>query len=214
MFINIRHRVLDKNKILNQTVEVLDQTDVIQDLIDTYKPGGFNYVFNPCHMIPKLEALSEQSEADAQKDSKFNKPLWFIPPEKTDFISGKPQYYPRVSKKCVEENMRKSLAGLLRLSGFKNATNSSLILFVDAVDEFLKQFLDTIKSQVHINNDRNTEIDILTLEKSYNSMTKNSLLSLHNYYKNEMIRRNRSGISELQNNFQDYEKIIQMNQKP
>lgn len=214
-YFTIFFRFMNDNKIVNQTIENLDQTEIIRDLIETYKPGGFNYVFNPCQMIPKLETLSEQSEAEILKDRKFTKPLWFIPPENTKFTEGHPQEYHKVSKKFVQASLRKSLAGLLRISGFKNATNSSLILFVDAIDEFYKNFIEQIHTQhLHNNHDRSYEIDIITLEKSYYSMTKKSLLTLHNYYKNEMMKKNSLGTVELKDNFQEYEKIIQMNQKP
>lgn len=207
--------MLQHNKIVNQTIENLDQTEVIKDLIETYKPGGFNYVFNPCQMIPKLEALTEQTEADILKDQKFTKPLWFIPPQNTNFTQGQPQEYHKLSKKFVQNSLRKSLAGLLRMCGFKNATDSTLILFVDAIDEFYKNLMEQIHFQhLHNNCDRKFDIDIMALEKSYYSMTKKSLLTLYNYYKNEMLKKNCLGILDLKDNFQEYEKIIQMNQKP
>lgn len=52
-------------------------------------------------------------------------------------------------------------------------------------------------------------IDILTLEKAYFSMTNTSLTSLHNYYKNEIIDRNRSEILKFKNTKQQYEKLVE-----
>lgn len=52
-------------------------------------------------------------------------------------------------------------------------------------------------------------LDIITLEKAYYDLTHSSLTSLHNYYKNEIINRNRSEILNFIDTQQQYEKLVE-----
>lgn len=54
-------------------------------------------------------------------------------------------------------------------------------------------------------------LTIATLEKAF-AMNNSSLTTLHNYYKNEIIARNKSEIDEFKNVYQDYDKLMQENQ--
>lgn len=205
-------RLVKPNKIVAQTIEVMDQTEIIKDLMETYKPG-YNYVFNPCQMVSKLEVLSH-SEINLVKDRKFQKPLWFIPPNDTKFTLGQPKDYNVVSKEFVRQSLRKSLAGLLRINDFRNSTESALALFVDAIDEFYKNLLGEVRNELVTNNlDTEYEVEIGTLEKAYYGLTKKSLLSLHNYYRRE-IKKNRNEVDDFRTNFQEYDKVMQINKKP
>lgn len=47
------------------------------------------------------------------------------------------------------------------------------------------------------------------MEKAYFSLTNTSLTSLHTYYKNEVINRNRSEILKFMNTHQQYEKLVE-----
>lgn len=53
----------------------------------------------------------------------------------------------------------------------------------------------------------------MTLEKAYFAMNQTSLLTLHNYFNNDMIQKNQTDIAEFRNTFQDYDKLMQESQK-
>lgn len=53
-------------------------------------------------------------------------------------------------------------------------------------------------------------LTIATLEKAF-AKNNSSLTSLHNYYKNEIIARNKNEIDEFKNVYQDYDKLMQEN---
>lgn len=53
------------------------------------------------------------------------------------------------------------------------------------------------------------KIDIDTLEKAYKTVANTSLLNLHNYYKNEIINRNRAEIIRFKGTQLDYEKLVE-----
>lgn len=74
--------------------------------------------------------------------------------------------------------------------------------------------MDNIKTAlITQSKDRENEIDVMTLEKSYFAMNQTSLLTLHNYFNNDMIQKNQSHIAEFRNAFQDYDKLMQESQK-
>lgn len=52
------------------------------------------------------------------------------------------------------------------------------------------------------------KIDIDTLEKAYKTVSNTSLLNLHNYYKNDIINRNRSEIVRFKSTQLEYEKLV------
>lgn len=52
-------------------------------------------------------------------------------------------------------------------------------------------------------------IDIDTFEKAHKAMTNTSVLNLHNYYKNEIINRNRAEIIRFKSAHLQYEKLVE-----
>lgn len=53
------------------------------------------------------------------------------------------------------------------------------------------------------------KIDIDTLEKAHTALTSTSIMNLHNYYKNEVINRNRSEIIRFKSTQLEYEKLVE-----
>lgn len=97
----------------------MNQSDMIRTLIDTYSnKTGYNYVFNPCQVIPKLESQIPGNDTNVAMDKKFSKPLWFINPIETNFTKGQPEVLPRITKPVVQKLLRKSLCGLLRMHDY------------------------------------------------------------------------------------------------
>lgn len=86
-------------------------------------------------------------------------------------------------------------------------------MLVDGVDEFYKCFMERI-NEVKFTEDREreTKLDVLTLEKAYTKLTGSSLTNLHNYYKNEVIHRNRSEIQKLKCTVEEYDKFLEDNE--
>ncbi|XP_055390237.1 uncharacterized protein LOC129619158 isoform X2 [Condylostylus longicornis] len=203
-----------KNPLVTQTIEVMNQTEMLQTLIDTYanKSGFQNYLLNPCQVIPQVDFPPENT-AELLSDDKFAKPLWFIPPIETDFVRGVPREYPQVTKEICRQALRKAVCGLLRVAGFNDSSNIALVTLTDAVDEFLKTLL------THVNDVRNNQgseemgLDVLTLEKGYFQMTQNSLMSIHNYFKNNIIARNKYEINEFKEIEAEYDKMMKESQR-
>lgn len=74
--------------------------------------------------------------------------------------------------------------------------------------------MDNIKTAlINQSKDRENEIDVMSLEKAYFSMNQTSLLTLHNYFNNDMIQKNQIHIADFRNAFQDYDKLMQESQK-
>lgn len=100
-------------------------------------------------------------------------------------------------------------------------------MFMDGVDEFFKCFLEKINRVVTTDGkDMNVSgnklapqqtdlvlfqktIDIQTLEKAYFSLTHTSLINLHNYFKNDIVNRNRGEIIKFMNTQQQYENLVE-----
>ncbi|KAJ6643439.1 hypothetical protein Bhyg_08400 [Pseudolycoriella hygida] len=200
------------NPLVTQTVEVMNQTEFIQTLLDTYASDAQSSFLNQNEGIfmPHID-LTPDVTANLVSDEKFMKPMWFIPPHETEFTKGLPISVPKISKPVVMEAIRTSLCGLVRIRGFNDSTDSALQMFTDGVDEFFKCFMDSINSVLtNENQDRNKTLTIATLEKAFNQ-NNSSLTTLHNYYKNEIIARNKNEIDELKNVYQDYDKLMQEN---
>lgn len=104
-------------------------------------------------------------------------------------------------------------------------------MFMDGVDEFYKCFMERINAVLfNENRDRNVSrserlrsmlnprlflqktLDVVVLEKAYVALTGSSLTSLHNYYKNEIIHRNRFEIQRLKATAEEYEKLVEENE--
>lgn len=203
-----------KNPLVTQTIEVMKQTEMLQSLIETYsnKSGSNNYLLNPCQMIPQVDFPPENA-TDFVNDDKFIKPLWFIPPNQTDFTRGVPKEYPQINKQVCKESLRKAICGQLCIAGFTDAAESALVLFTDALEEFIRNFILQIKDiQINEYADRQPSIDILTLERAYYALTSTSLTAIHNYFKNNLIARNRSEIREFRGVLQEYDKLMKESQ--
>lgn len=86
-------------------------------------------------------------------------------------------------------------------------------MLTDSLDEFYMSFMERI-NDVLINEGRDQvkELDVQLLERSYFAMSNSSLLGLHNYYKNEVIARNRAEQHEFKDMFQEYEKLMHESQ--
>ncbi|XP_037047482.1 uncharacterized protein LOC119082172 [Bradysia coprophila] len=200
------------NPLVTQTVEVMNQTEFIQTLLDTYASDAQSSFLNQNEGIfmPHID-LTPDTTANLVSDEKFLKPLWYIPPHETEFTKGSPTTIPKISKPVAMEAIRISLSGLVRLKGFNDSTDSALQMFTDGVDEFFKCFMESINSVlVNDGQDRNKTLTIATLEKAF-QRNNSSLTTLHNYYKNEIIARNKSEIDEFKNVYQDYDKLMQEN---
>lgn len=106
---------------------------------------------------------------------------------------------------------RKVICGLLRVAGFSEINESALIMMVDGIDQYMRMLCEAMRD-VLISEGREIEsaLDILTLEKGYHSVTKRSVTSLHNYYK-ELGNKNKNEIKEFKDIFQEYDKLLQEN---
>lgn len=213
---------------VTQTVEVMHQTEMIQTLIDTYADkSGMKYVLNHSQIMPNIDFPPENT-ADLLNEQKFTKPFWFVRPKETKFTRGDFQPIPKISKPIVELCIRKSLCGLLKMCDYFESHESALILFQDSVDLFYKSLMENLNetllfhqpdpntasssSTEPIPNDRNRKLNIAILGKAYYSMTSESLLNLHNYYKNSIVNKNAEEIDEFNEIFQEYKKLQQESQ--
>ncbi|XP_017472091.1 PREDICTED: uncharacterized protein LOC108363286 isoform X1 [Rhagoletis zephyria] len=204
-----------KNPLVTQTIEVMKQTEMLQSLIDTYsnKSGTSNYLLNPCQMIPEVDFPPENA-VDFINDDKFAKPIWFIPPIETQFARGVPQAYPQINPKICLAALRKAVCGQLRVCGFTDISESALVLFADAAQEFMRNFMQRIR-EVHANNPQleiQNEVEVKSLEKAYYSLTNASLTQVHNYFKHQLVARNRSEIAEFNGVLQEYDKLMKESQ--
>lgn len=203
-----------KNPLVTQTIEVMKQTEMLQSLIETYsnKSGSNNYLLNPCQMIPQVDFPPENA-TDFVNDDKFVKPLWFIPPNQTDFTRGVPKEYPQINKQVCKESLRKAICGQLCIAGFTDTAETALVLFTDAIEEFIRNFILQIKDiQINEHEENKSSIDILTLERAYYALTSTSLTAIHNYFKNNLIARNRTEIREFRGVLQEYDKLMKESQ--
>lgn len=204
-----------KNPLVTQTIEVMKQTEMLQSLIDTYsnKSGTSNYLLNPCQMIPEVDFPPENA-ADFINDDKFAKPIWFIPPIESSFARGVPQVYPQINPKICRVALRKAVCGQLRVCGFTDISESALVLFTDAAQEFMRNLMQRIR-EVHANNpqiEMENEVEVKSLEKAYYSLTNTSLTNVHNYFKHQLVARNRSEIAEFNGVLQEYDKLMKESQ--
>ncbi|XP_075155752.1 spt7 [Haematobia irritans] len=205
-----------KNPLVTQTIEVMKQTEMLQSLIDTYsnKSGTSNYLLNPCQMIPEVN-FPPENVADFVSDDKFTKPIWFVPPQDTNFAKGVPQHYPQVTSDICRASLRKAVCGQMRVAGFTDTAESALILFADACEEFILNLMQSVR-EVHANDEKletQRDIEVKNLEKAYYSMTNNSLTQVHNYFKHHLIAKNRMEIAEFNGVFQEYDKLMKESQR-
>ncbi|XP_058818781.1 uncharacterized protein LOC131681764 [Topomyia yanbarensis] len=200
-----------KNPLVTQTVEVMNQTEMIQTLIDTYSTkSGYSYILNPCQLMPNID-FPPANTADLSGNEKISRPLWFVNPHDSRFTRGEPKNYPKLTRPVLMQALRKVICGLLRVTGFSEINESALIMMVDGIDQYMRLLCESMRD-VLVSEGRETEstLDILTLEKGYFSVTKRSVTSLHNYYK-ELGNKNKNEIREFKEIFQEYDKLLQEN---
>lgn len=164
-------------------------------------------------MIPEVDFPPENA-ADFVSDEKFAKPIWFVPPRDSNFANGVPQHYPQVNSEICRASLRKAVCGQMRVAGFTDTAESALILFADACEEFILNLMHHVK-EVHSNDvklETQRDIEVKNLEKAYYSMTNNSLIQVHNYFKHHLIARNRMEIAEFNGAFQEYDKLMKESQ--
>ncbi|XP_053692749.1 uncharacterized protein LOC128741162 [Sabethes cyaneus] len=204
-------RIPLKNPLVTQTVEVMNQTEMIQTLIDTYSTkSGHSYILNPCQLMPNID-FPPANTADLNKNEKILRPLWFANPHESRFTRGEPRSYPKLTKPVLIQALRKVTCGLLRVTGFSEINESALIMMVDGIDQYMRLLCESMRD-VLISETREAKftLDILTLEKGYFAVSKRSLTNLHNYYK-ELGNKNKTEIREFKDIFQEYDKLLQEN---
>jgi STAGA complex 65 subunit gamma len=140
-------------------------------------------------------------------DNIFSKPLWFCKPSTG---TPPPKNYAQLTKPVVLEVLKKALCGLLKVAGFTEIDESALIMFVDAIDEFYKSFMENARFMAVDREVQSPELDVTTLEKAYVNLSNKSLTTLHNYFK-EILRTNRQEIAEFKEAEFEYEKLLHEN---
>jgi hypothetical protein len=192
-------------------VGLKQKQEMIEELINTSTSDqyGFSQV---------LPSLKESLEAIPTKipiprhNEKFNK-LCFIPPNSTEFTAGKPKEIQKVNKNCVEKAIKKSICGLARLTDYTETTDSALTMFTDAVDHFLKSLMESIVT-VLTNDDRETEtdVDLMTFERSYFALTGDSATVFFNYFKREIHEKHQETVSEFTQKVSELKTICESHQ--
>lgn len=108
------------NAVVTQTIELENQTDMIRSLIDTYTS---NNTGDPCQLMPQIDfppdTTADLLSAGAQQ--RYAKPLWYIPPSSAAVWPAQRPQAARLSAPVVRRALRKSAAGLLRMSGYHGA---------------------------------------------------------------------------------------------
>jgi STAGA complex 65 subunit gamma len=206
MFI-VNFRLLIKNALVTQTVETINQTESIKCIMDTYLDPSCQ--LGSSQLMPNIDFPASNS-AKMKEESVFSKPVWFCQPKPLSTLS--PKNYTELTKPTVLEALKKSLCGLLKMSGFTEIDDSALKMYVDGIDEFYKSIMENVRD-VMIAEDREKEnmLDILILEKAYTNLSNKSLTTLHNYFKDEIIKSNRDEINEFKDIFQEYDKMLHEN---
>lgn len=162
--------------------------------------------------MPRIE-FPPGNSANLIKEN--NNPFCFNQPRETRFTRGEQtKTFPRLERAEVDAAIRRSLGGLLKVAGFTEAQDSAMVMFVDAVDYFYKSLMEYSNEMISQNPDaeRHRHFDVMTLEKAYMAMSGRSLTTLHNYYKDNVIGRNRIEIKEFKNISQEYNKFMQESQ--
>lgn len=166
-------------------------------------------------MIPEVDFPPENA-ADFTRDMKYMKPIWYTPERISNFSKGVPVDYPSLSREVCKAAIRKAICGQLRVVGFTDSANSALVLFTDAIEEFIRNFIEKIHEVRRCTDERlelQRDIDIMHLEKAYYSMTNTSLLQIHNNFKHNVIARNRTEINEFKGALSEYDKLMKESQR-
>lgn len=118
-----RIRVQIKNPMVTQTVEALYQAELINKLLKkgTSRSDGNRLVTTTKKPLPKLIFPPEMT-VDLLPKRRHCVPLNFIPPEKTDFTSGKPVFFPTISRDIQKTVLKKAICGHIKAVGFNGET--------------------------------------------------------------------------------------------
>lgn len=157
-----------------------------------------------------------ENAVDFTRDIKYMKPIWYTPKVPSNFSKGVPIAYPQINQDICKAAIRKAICGQLRIAGFTDAANSAIILFTDAVEEFVRNFMEKIHEThrcMNVRLEAQRDINIMQLEKAYYSMTNNSILQIHNYFKHNLITRNRTEINEFKGALSEYDKLMKESQR-
>lgn len=86
-------------------------------------------------------------------------------------------------------------------------------MLTDGLDEFYKCLLASL-NDVLVNESRDTQktLDVSVVERGYFQQTRNSLTSLHNYHKNDIVQRNCAERREFQEIFNEYDRLMKQSQ--
>lgn len=166
-------------------------------------------------MIPEIDFPPENA-ADFTRDVKYLKPVWYSPEKISKFCKAVPVAYPKLNQEICKAAIRKAICGQLRVAGFTDTASSALVLFTDAIEEFIRNFMEKIHEThrcMDVRLETQRDINIVHLEKAYNLLTNTSLVQVHNYFKHYLIARNRSEINEFKGALSEYDKLMKESQK-
>lgn len=137
-----------ENHLITQTVELMNHTDRIKTMIDTYNdemviilaqlPATISdhfkflllfqaYMAHQRQTLPTITLSPETRTCLDELNRPIISPLQARGPP-SDFCSGKPKCYPKISKPVALEAICKSLSGLLRVKGFHGESKLDLVL--------------------------------------------------------------------------------------
>lgn len=96
---------------------------------------------------------------------------------------------------------------------FSETNESALQMLTDGLDEFYKCFVARL-NDVLVNESRDVRktLDVAIVERGYFQLTRNSLTSLHNYHKHDIVQRNSAERQEFQEIFHEYDRLMQQSQ--
>ncbi|KAL5275364.1 SUPT7L family protein [Megaselia abdita] len=202
-------RVQIKNCIVTQTVEALYQSEMLDKLIKkgTSRSSDDNKLITTTKKpLPKI-IFPPEITAELHMPRRNCAPLNFIVPKKTDFTSGKPLNFTTLSREVQKTVLKKSICGMLRAVGFKDATENSVLMLTDVVDDFLKKFMIHIQdTKASESSERIPRIKIKTLEKAYFSYQNTSLITLSKHMKHFGVEQNQQAKKVFQESLRNYNK--------
>lgn len=204
-------KLLSKNQTVNQIIGLKQKQEMLQELIDTAHSDQESFH----HLVPTLkesiEAIPSNIPTENHND-KFNK-ICFIPPASTSFTIGKPKEIQKVNKTCVQLALKKSICGLARITDYMEISESALTMFTDAVDHFYKSLMESIVT-ILTNDDRETEtdVDLLTFERAFFSLTGDSATIFFNYFKKDIHDKHQQTVSAFTSKISELKTIVDSHQ--
>lgn len=205
VFLEDKHRnisLIHRNSSINAIVGIKQKQELIQELIEASQYNLLNFQ----QMLPTLrETLPILSQ-----NFSIPRPNCFITTSKSDFIAGKPKQVPKINKNCVEQALKKSICGLVRITDFTDIQTSALTLLTDCVDHFYKSMMESIVN-VFTNENRETEtdVDILTFEKAYFKLTNESSTTLLLNYANSIYNKHHQTLTEFSEKVEELKGIVE-----